>query len=92
MKKNLLTTFFLLGLFGCASHQTIASKPTPTLARESKGGAQLWSETCMRCHFLRPPESHSDEEWEIIMLQMRFMANLSQEQHDKILTFLKSAN
>jgi hypothetical protein len=85
-----LTT--LLFLFGCASTGKVVANTEPLTKHESKGSAQLWSETCIRCHFLRPPDSHSDEEWEIIMLQMRFMANLSQEQHDKILKFLKSAN
>lgn len=57
-----------------------------------KGGAQLWAETCVRCHFIRPADAHTDAEWEIIMMQMRMMVSLTDEQYQKILAFLKSAN
>lgn len=57
-----------------------------------KGGAQLWAETCVRCHFIRPADAHTDAEWDIIMMQMRMMVSLTDEQYKKILAFLKSAN
>ncbi|MFQ5749313.1 MAG: cytochrome c [Planctomycetota bacterium] len=57
-----------------------------------KGGAELWAENCGRCHNLRSPASFSDRQWEIIALHMRVRANLTAEEHHKILEFLKSGN
>ena len=56
------------------------------------GGAQLWSQNCMRCHNLRPPDERSDREWEIIVHHMRVRGNLTAKEHRLILAFLKSAN
>lgn len=58
----------------------------------SKGGAQTWSENCMRCHNLRPPRERSDREWDIIVHHMRVRANLTAEEHRLILEFLQAAN
>ena len=61
-------------------------------ARPGKGGAELWSENCARCHNILSPSTHSDKEWQIIAHHMRVRANLTEEEHQKILEFLKSAN
>ena len=58
----------------------------------SKGGAQVWSENCMRCHNLRRPRQRSDREWAVIAHHMRVRANLLAEEHRLILRFLQSAN
>lgn len=60
--------------------------------RSGKDAAQLWANTCMRCHNPRPPGAYSDGQWEVAMLHMRLRANLTAEEHKKILEFLKSAN
>ncbi len=60
--------------------------------RFEKSGAQLWSENCVRCHNLRSPSSHSDNEWAIIVHSMRLKAGLTGEEARKILEFLKSAD
>lgn len=57
-----------------------------------KGGSQLWGENCIRCHNVRSPSSYSDAEWEVAMHHMRIRANLTAEEHKRILEFLKSAN
>jgi cytochrome c5 len=57
-----------------------------------KGGAQLWAENCVRCHNNRSPSTYSDAEWDVAMHHMRIRANLTAEEHRKILQFLKSAN
>ena len=57
-----------------------------------KGGAQVWSENCMRCHNLRRPRQRSDREWAVIAHHMRVRANLLAEEHRLILRFLQSAN
>lgn len=58
----------------------------------SKGGAQLWVESCIRCHNVRSPSIYSDAEWDVAMHHMRIRANLSAEESTKVLEFLKSAN
>lgn len=84
----------LLG--GCAtnsSSQLSNSVPGGSPPFESeKGGAQLWSENCARCHNVRSPSSYSDGEWQVAMMHMRVRANLTADDHRRILEFLKSAN
>jgi cytochrome c5 len=94
----------LLGLFatallvaGCRTSHTEhaeATKPDAVtkIASSGKGGAQLWAENCIRCHNIRSPSIYSDAEWEVAMHHMRIRANLTAEEHKKILEFLKSAN
>jgi cytochrome c5 len=65
-----------------------AAPPAPV----GKSGAQLWADNCQRCHNLRSPSSYSAAQWEVAMLHMRVRANLTPEQHQKILEFLKSSS
>lgn len=57
-----------------------------------KGGAQLWAESCVRCHNVRSPSTYSDAEWDVAMHHMRIRANLTAEESTKVLEFLRSAN
>ena len=57
-----------------------------------KGGAQLWADNCQRCHNTRSPSTYNDAQWEVAMMHMRVRANLTPEEHKKILEFLKSGN
>ncbi len=76
--------------FDGASAQSIG---TPGIEEyEGLGGAQAWSDNCMRCHNLRHPRERSDREWDIIVHHMRVRANLTAEEHRVILAFLKAAN
>lgn len=88
-----LTT--MLG-YGCQESSAPAAKtttvPSASAAPTRKGGAQLWSETCARCHNLRPPTEFSNAEWSAVVHHMRVRADLTGEQQREILTFLKSAN
>ncbi len=100
-----LVSLTLLLPAGCRKQATIAgsefegadevaqSAQIDVLADGSeKGGAQAWSENCMRCHNLRPPAERSDREWDIIVHHMRVRANLTAEEHRLILAFLQAAN
>lgn len=64
----------------------------PTTATTKRGGAQLWADTCMRCHNLRPPTQFSNNEWQIIVHHMRVRADLTGEEERDILAFIQSAN
>tara|TARA_R110000764_G_scaffold213385_1_gene299768 strand:+ start:97 stop:417 length:321 start_codon:yes stop_codon:yes gene_type:complete len=57
-----------------------------------KSGAQMWGETCNRCHIAPSPADYNDTDWETISLHMRVRANLTEKESNKILEFLKSAN
>lgn len=57
-----------------------------------KSGAQLWGESCVRCHNAPPPQAYSNEQWEVIGKHMRVRANITQEKVDKIISFIKSSN
>jgi hypothetical protein len=63
-----------------------------TTASTGKGGAELWAENCVRCHNIRSPSSYSPAQWEVVMMHMRVRANLTPEEHKKILEFLKSGS
>ena len=95
------------GLFlpsGCGAGKSTSMAPATRLVRDApeaaaedevvslKGGAQVWSENCMRCHNLRRPRQRSDREWTVIAHHMRVRANLLAEEHRLILRFLQSAN
>ena len=89
------------GFVGCArdgGRQPSASAPGATTqpARDTlaatESGAQLWSQTCARCHNLRSPETYSPAQWEVAVHHMRLRANLTGEEAAKIVAFLKSAS
>lgn len=92
-------TVFLAALLavGClAGGDDVESGTAPRSARDAqsagKAGAQLWVENCFLCHNSRPPSWYSDGEWEVAMHHMRVRANLTAEEHEKILEFLKAGN
>ena len=78
-------------LIGCAANTQsgeVATGTAPSAAEKS--GAQLWAENCVRCHNIRSPSNYSPAQWEVVMTHMRVRANLTAEEHKKILEFLKS--
>jgi hypothetical protein len=76
-------------LIGCATNKQPGEIATGATA---KSGAQLWAENCVRCHNIRSPGSYSGVQWDVAMMHMRVRANLTPEEHKKILAFLKSGS
>jgi hypothetical protein len=74
-------------LIGCATNKQSGEIAVGTTG---KSGAQLWAENCVRCHNIRSPSSLSPAQWEVAMMHMRVRANLTPEEHKKILEFLKA--
>ena len=70
---------------GCAT-------PSSSNTVEGPSGARLWAQNCSRCHNSRSPSDYSNEQWEVAALHMRIRANLTAEEHKKILAFLQSGN
>jgi hypothetical protein len=80
---------------GCtATTKPEVSQTQPAATTEvvlEKGGAQMWADTCMHCHNLRPPTSMSRVEWQMAVQHMRLRAPLTGEEQRKITEFLESA-
>jgi hypothetical protein len=79
----------LTWLIGCAANRQLGEVAAGTTG---KGGAELWAENCVRCHNIRSPSNYSPAQWEVVMMHMRVRANLTPEEHKKILEFLKSGS
>ncbi len=79
----------LTWLIGCATN---TQSGEVAAGSTGKSGAQLWAENCVRCHNIRSPSSLSPAQWEVAMMHMRVRANLTPEEHKKILAFLKSGS
>ncbi len=81
----------LMWLIGCATNKQTGEVAAGT-SPSGKSGAQLWAENCVRCHNIRSPSSLSPAQWEVALMHMRIRANLTPEEHKKILEFLKSGS
>jgi len=56
---------------------------------KAKTGAQLWAENCQRCHNTPSPASFSHDQWTTIGMHMQTRAQLTDEERDKIVAFLR---
>jgi len=59
---------------------------------DGPSGAKLWAQNCSRCHNSRSPSDYSNAQWDVAMLHMRIRANLTADEHRKILDFLQAGN
>ncbi len=85
---KIITGILIMGIMlgmalSCASSRQINA---------DKSGAQLWGENCIRCHNTPSPDTFSDAQWDVAISHMRVRATLTQQETDKIIDFLKSAN
>ena len=67
----------------------LSADDTKPDAPPAKGRAQIWAETCNRCHNTRSPDSYSGKEWAIVMTHMRVRGYLTGEDQRAILEFLQ---
>ena len=80
-------------VIGCSTNKQTGEVAAGTTASATqKGGAELWAENCVRCHNIRSPSSYSPAQWDVVMMHMRVRANLTPEEHKKILEFLKAGS
>ena len=82
----------VLILLGCNSSKNVKGEKSAVSGEEAKGSAQLWSENCARCHNMRSPSSYGDVQWEVAMHHMRVRADLTAEEHHRILEYLEASN
>ena len=85
-KKNLMGIVVIvvgillfLSINGCFVSEKVAAK----------SGAQLWAENCQRCHNMPSPATFSPDQWETIGMHMQTRAQLTNQERDKIVEFLK---
>lgn len=55
-------------------------------------GAQVWANTCARCHAMRDPKSESDQHWKVVVTHMRLRAGIPGQQARDIASFLQGSN
>ena len=55
-------------------------------------GAKVFGWYCGSCHSERYPRERTDAEWEVIVTHMRVRSNLTGEQADAVLHYLKENN
>jgi mono/diheme cytochrome c family protein len=92
MKTLLSVNFGLvatLGLLGMAGSNTAADAESQGAL---KRGAELWAENCTMCHEVKPRTNFTPEKLDAIRRHMREEADLSDEEQEAILGFLKSGN
>jgi hypothetical protein len=87
----LITGTIIVSCSSSKDNQTVITDVEDEFKIE-KSGAQLWGETCNRCHLAPSPADYNDTDWETISLHMRVRANLTEKEITKIKAFLKSAN
>jgi hypothetical protein len=106
MRMIALTTITLIIIAGCSADLSTARSPAaaPSTAPSDgplasifgaapqKAGAQLWSENCTRCHYVRPPDAYSAGQWAVVMQHMRLRANLTGTEEREILRFLQAGS
>ena len=91
VRSALPVAALLSGLaLGCAKSQDAVNPGKLKLS--AKSGAQIWADTCARCHAMRAPTSYSDAEWDLVVHHMRLQAHLTGAEQRAIAEFLKSAN
>jgi len=91
----------LLAVAGCATQadwnrQTLlATQPAPPPAPPaagSLGAAELWVQTCNRCHNAHPANTYSNAQWQVIIQHMRLRAALTADDARRIEAYLKASN
>lgn len=88
-----MMTAILVSITACSSSKEVYSDITDNNDfKIEKSGAQLWGETCIKCHLVPSPASYNDVDWSTIELHMRIRANIVDADSKKIFNFLRSAN
>ena len=71
----------------------VGAEEKPSKAEEKalfRLGAELWPQVCGTCHNARPGGERSPAEWDTIMMHMRSVANLPENDAQAILAYLKA--
>ncbi|HIQ28604.1 MAG TPA: cytochrome c [Sulfurovum sp.] len=87
--KNIVKTIIIgLGVFISINTEMMA---TEIEKADTVNGAQVWADTCMRCHNMRQPSDLSSRAWSFSMNHMRVRAGLTGKETRDILAFILSS-
>jgi mono/diheme cytochrome c family protein len=85
-----LTSVILSGQPGAFAAETkAAAEPDPA---QFARGAQVWANTCSRCHNMRNARELRDDQWRAAMAHMRVRAGLTGQETRDVLLFLQQSN
>lgn len=84
--NNLSLSLFII----CLTFYSFKSQ-SQTKEQISKG-AEIWADTCTRCHNVRDPSDFADDEWAAIMAHMRVRSGITGDESRYILYFLQKNN
>ena len=98
MRRSPLILLIVPLIAGCGSTPNTPAgpdagwKPDPsTDLPAAKGHAQIWAESCQRCHNARPAAFYSYRQWQVAMHHMRVRAALTAEETRSVNEFFKAA-
>ena len=88
MKNIIKTTTLALGVLLSMNTTVLADEATQV---DIANGAQVWADTCMRCHNVRPPSDLTIRAWSFSMNHMRVRAGLTGQETRDILAFIRAS-
>jgi cytochrome c5 len=73
--------------------ETPATRPVLAAAAVSgRSDAELWSQSCSRCHNARDPAYYTPGQWTLVMQHMRTRGYLTGDETRRIAAFLRDAS
>jgi mono/diheme cytochrome c family protein len=89
---GLLAALASIGI-SCTNMQP-ASAPPQTISKAERRelfrrGAELWPVKCMQCHNARPGSEFTPEQWQMILMHMRTLANLPPQDAQAVYVYLQ---
>lgn len=85
----LTATLMLSQPIALAADTPVTTQPDPA---QFARGAQIWANTCGRCHNMRDPRELRDDQWRAAMAHMRVRAGLTGQETRDVLIFLQGSN
>ena len=88
MKNIIKIATLALGVLLSMNTTVLADEETQV---DIVNGAQVWADTCMRCHNVRPPSDLTIRAWSFSMNHMRVRAGLTGQETRDILAFIRAS-
>jgi mono/diheme cytochrome c family protein len=94
MRKTFVTILLATFAIGWSGARVSAQEPDNVSPQEQKRlfreGAKLWPVYCNTCHNARPGSEKAPYEWDLIMMHMRSLENMTPDNARAILEYLKA--
>lgn len=89
--KILAVALFAIVLYSCGGSKSTTPVVEPKkveLTADLAEGKSLYENNCAKCHDLYKPKDFNAEQWKPILLSMQKKAKISDEQREKIYSYL----